>query len=100
MEIMGHTVMEWAAKAFLAAETLFTLVLIFMGVMSVIWIVRVMKDPAKQFELAMDLFKNIFVWAWKVVLFFWAAIVYVFSMIMRVFTVTFATIRDFFVSKN
>ncbi|PPR11221.1 MAG: hypothetical protein CFH44_00069 [Proteobacteria bacterium] len=100
MEIMGYTITEWVAKAYLAAETLFTCVLVFMGIMTVIWTFRVMKDPAKQFDLAMDLFKNIFVWTWKGILFVWMSIVYLFNMIMRVFAVIFATIRDFFVSKN
>ncbi|MCP4354910.1 MAG: hypothetical protein GY793_04620 [Proteobacteria bacterium] len=73
---------------------------LFMGLMAILWIFQLMKDPAKQFDLAMDLFKSIFVWIWKVILFIWMGVLFVFNMILRVVSVTFATVRDFFVSKN
>ena len=81
-------------------EKFLILVALFMLVMAIIWTFQLMRDPAKQLDLAMDLFKNIFVWTWKIILFFWMCILYVLNLIKRVFTVTFATIRDFFVSKN
>lgn len=91
---------EFIAKVILLGQQLGTYVLFFMGVMAIIWVFQLMRDPAKQLDLAMDLFKNIFVWAWKGILLLWVGFMFVFNLIMRVFTVTFATIRDFFVSKN
>jgi len=91
---------EIIAKIYLLGEQFFTYILVFMCVMAVIWTFQLMKDPGKQFDLAMDLFKNIFVWTWKGVLLLWMAVLFIFNMLMRVFTVTFATVRDFFVSKN
>jgi hypothetical protein len=88
------------AKLMVWGEKLLILVALFMLVMAIIWTFQLMRDPAKQLDLAMDLFKNIFVWTWKVILFFWMCILYVLNLIKRIFTVTFATIRDFFVSKN
>jgi hypothetical protein len=88
------------AKLMVWGEKLLILVALFMLVMAIIWTFQLMRDPAKQLDLAMDLFKNIFVWTWKVILFFWMCILYVVNLIKRIFTVTFATIRDFFVSKN
>ncbi|HAG52169.1 MAG TPA: hypothetical protein DCL21_00080 [Alphaproteobacteria bacterium] len=91
---------EIIAKIYLLGEQFFTYILVFMCVMAIIWTFQLMKDPGKQFDLAMDLFKNIFVWTWKGVLLLWMAVLFIFNMLMRVFTVTFATVRDFFVSKN
>tara|TARA_Y100001960_G_scaffold332842_1_gene435120 strand:+ start:3379 stop:3660 length:282 start_codon:yes stop_codon:yes gene_type:complete len=88
------------AKLMVWGEKFLILVALFMLVMAIIWTFQLMRDPAKQLDLAMDLFKNIFVWTWKIILFFWMCILYVLNLIKRVFTVTFATIRDFFVSKN
>lgn len=93
-------VLSIIAKLYLFLEGSLKFVLLFMGVMAVIWTFQVLKDPGKQFDLAMQLFKNIFVWTWKGILFVWLAIVYLFNLIMRMVNVTFATIRDFFTSKN
>lgn len=91
---------EFIAKIILLGQQLATYILFFMGVMAIIWIFQLMRDPGKQLDLAMDLFKNIFIWTGKGLLLVWLGIVFLFNMILRIFSVTFATVRDFFVSKN
>lgn len=91
---------EFIAKTILLGQDLLTLVLVFMGLMTVIWTFQLLRDPAKQLDLAMELFKNIFRWSWRCVLFVWLAVLYILNIFKSIFTVTFATIRDFFVSKN
>jgi|TARA_Y100001960_G_scaffold122422_1_gene130599 uncharacterized protein with ParB-like and HNH nuclease domain len=91
---------EFIAKIIILGEQFLKYLAFFMGVMAIIWIFQLMRDPGKQLDLAMDLFKNIFIWTWKGILLIWMAIMYVVNLIIRVFAITFATIRDFFVSKN
>ena len=91
---------EFIAKLYIVGEQAVKYLLLFMGIMAILWVFQLMKDPKKQFDLAMDLFKNIFVWIWKAILFIWMGILLVFNVLLRVISVTFATVRDFFVSKN
>jgi len=91
---------EIIAKLYIIGEQAVKWVVLFMGVMAILWLFQLMKDPKKQFDLAMDLFKSIFVWLWKAVLFIWMGVLLFFNVIFRVFSVTFATVRDFFVSRN
>jgi hypothetical protein len=91
---------EFIAQLILLGEKLLVVVVFFVCIMAIIWTFQLLRDPGKQLDLAMDLFKSIFVWAWKIILFFWMAIVYVLNLFKRILAITFATIRDFFVSKN
>lgn len=91
---------EFFVSIYLFVEQFVVYIALFMGIMAIIWTFQLLRDPGKQLDLAMDLFKNIFIWTWKCILFVWLCVMYVLNLIKRVFTVTFATIRDFFVSKN
>ena len=91
---------EMIAKVVVIGQEAVKYVGLFMGIMAILWVFQLMKDPKKQFDLAMNLFKSIFIWIWKFILFIWMGILFIFNMILRVISVTFATVRDFFVSKN
>jgi hypothetical protein len=95
-----ETITKIVAKLYIIGESMIKYILLFMGIMTIIWLFQLMRDPKKQFDLAMDLFKNIFVWSWKAILFLWLGILFLGTMLLRVVSVTFATVRDFFVSKN
>lgn len=69
-------------------------------VLAIVWIVSLMRDPDKLMGLIPQLFSTI----WKVLHFTGIALYevskFLFTVISRVLTVTFATIRDFFISRN
>lgn len=66
----------------------------------IVWMVNLMRDPDK----LMGLIPQIFTGIWKAMHFMGLALYevgkFTFMAISRVLTVTFATIRDFFISRN
>lgn len=100
MQEFMHELAVGIATLCVYGQQFFKFVLLFMGVMVILWTFQVMKDPKKQFDLAMDLFKKIILWHWKAVLLAWSGILFILDIFMRIMSVTFATVRDFFMSKN
>lgn len=91
---------DFIATVIVAFEDSWRWVSFLLIVLAVIWMVNMMRDPEK----LMGLIPQFFATLWKVinylaVAFFQVAKV-VFMALGRVLTVTFATIRDFFISRN
>lgn len=69
-------------------------------VLAIVWFINLLRDPEKMIGLIPQFFTTL----WKVVSYVGVMLYevskFVFMVVSRVLTVTFATIRDFFISRN
>lgn len=68
--------------------------------LAIVWFINLLRDPEKMIGLIPQFFTTM----WKIVSYVGIALYevskFVFMVVSRVLTVTFATIRDFFISRN
>jgi bacteriorhodopsin len=93
-------VIDFIANVYVTFEDSWRWISFILIVLAIIWLVNLMRDPEKM----MGLIPQFFATLWKVLSYLAVTLFQVTKVVAlalgRVLTVTFATIRDFFISRN